>query len=294
MYAVGDKVYPSLEPRVGLRVLLMDDLSFKTSYQYVTQYLHLLSSSNVTLPIDLWVPVTANIPPMHSHQVAAGFFYNLLGKVDFSVEGYYKTMDNVLEYKDGASFVSSTTGWEEKVNVGRGWSYGVEFLAQRTIGKFTGWVGYTWSRTERKFDRKGMEINKGEVFPARYDRTHDLSVTLQYRPIKLIDLSATFIYGTGACGTLATQIAPNGESFITKRYNYRMPDYHRLDLGINFHFDRPKGRYGEHLLNVSVYNAYNHQNPYYVYVGSGENEEPTLQQVSLFPILPSISYTFKF
>ena len=296
MYAVGGKVYPSLEPRVGLRVLLMKDLSFKASYQYVTQYLHLLSSSNVTLPIDLWVPVTANIPPMHSHQVAAGFFYNLLDLVDFSVEGYYKTMDNVLEYKDGASFVSSTTGWEEKVNVGRGWSYGVEFLAQRTIGKFTGWVGYTWSRTERKFDRKGMEINKGEVFPARYDRTHDLSVTLQYRPIKLIDLSATFIYGTGACGTLATQIAPNGESFITKRYNYRMPDYHRLDLGINFHFDRPKGRYGEHLLNISVYNAYNHQNPYYVYVGSDEKNynKIELHQVSLFPILPSISYTFKF
>ena len=205
-------------------------------------------------------------------------------------------MDNVLEYKDGASFVSSTTGWEEKVNVGRGWSYGVEFLAQRTIGKFTGWVGYTWSKTERKFDRKGMEINKGEVFPARYDRTHDLSLTLQYRPIKLIDLSATFIYGTGACGTLATQIAPNGESFITKRYNYRMPDYHRLDLGINFHFDRPKGRHGEHLLNISVYNAYNHQNPYYVYVGSDDKNfnKKELYQVSLFPILPSISYTFKF
>ncbi|MBR5238052.1 MAG: TonB-dependent receptor [Paludibacteraceae bacterium] len=296
IYSVAGKVYPSLEPRVGLRILLMDDLSFKASYQYVTQYLHLLSSSNVTLPIDLWVPVTANIPPMHSHQVAGGFFYNLMDLVDFSVEGYYKTMDNVLEYKDGASFVSSTTGWEEKVNVGRGWSYGVEFLAQRTIGKFTGWVGYTWSKTERKFDRKGMEINKGEVFPARYDRTHDLSLTLQYRPIKLIDLSATFIYGTGACGTLATQIAPNGESFITKRYNYRMPDYHRLDLGINFHFDRPKGRQGEHLLNISVYNAYNHQNPYYVYVGvdSDNSDKPALCQVSLFPILPSISYTFKF
>ncbi len=297
LYAVDNKVYPNLEPRVGLRILLLRDLSFKASYQYISQYVHLLSSSNLMLPIDLWVPVTRTMPPMTSHQVAAGFFYNIPNIADISVECYYKSMNNLIEYKEGASLITSTDNWTEKVNLGRGWSYGVEFLVQRTVGKFTGLIGYTWSRTERKFDREGMVINGGKTFPARYDRTHDLSVSLQYRPTKLIDLSATFIYGTGACGTLATQIMPDGSAVATSRNNYRLPDYHRLDLGVNFHFDRRKGRYGEHLLSVGFYNVYNHQNPYYVYVEDvyvNGNREPNLNQVSLFPMLPSISYTFRF
>ena len=297
LYAVDNKIYPNLEPRIGLRLLLLRDLSFKASYQYISQYVHLLSSSNLMLPIDLWVPVTRTMPPMTSHQVAAGFFYSIPNIADFSVEGYYKSMNNLIEYKEGASFITSTDNWTEKVNLGRGWSYGVEFLVQRTVGKFTGLVGYTWSRAERKFDREGMLINGGKIFPARYDRTHDLSVSLQYRPTKLIDLSATFIYGTGACGTLATQILPNGFAVTTSRNNYRLPDYHRLDLGINFHFNRPKQRYGEHLLSLGFYNVYNHQNPYYVYVEDvyiNGKRERNLNQVSLFPILPSISYTFRF
>ncbi len=295
LYAIENKVYPNLEPRIGLRLLLLRDLSFKASYQYISQYVHLLSSSNLMLPIDLWVPVTRTMPPMTSHQVAAGFFYNIPNIADISVEGYYKSMNNLIEYKEGTSLITSTDNWNEKINLGRGWSYGVEFLVQRTIGKFTGLIGYTWSRTERKFDREGMVINGGKTFPARYDRTHDLSVSLQYRPTKLIDLSATFVYGTGACGTLATQIMPDGSAVATSRNNYRLPDYHRLDLGINFHFDRRKGRYGEHLLSVGFYNVYNHQNPFYVYVEYDyQNKKRVLNQVSLFPILPSISYTFRF
>ena len=295
LYAINNKVYPSLEPRIGLRFLILRDLSFKASYQYISQYVHLLSSSNLMLPIDLWVPVTSTMPPMTSHQVAAGFFYNIPNIADISVEGYYKSMNNLIEYKEGASLITSTDNWNEKINLGRGWSYGVEFLVQRTIGKFTGLIGYTWSRTERKFDREGMVINGGKTFPARYDRTHDLSVSLQYRPTKLIDLSATFIYGTGACGTLATQIMPDGSAVATSRNNYRLPDYHRLDLGVNFHFNRRKGRYGEHLLSVGFYNVYNHQNPFYVYVEYDyQNKKRVLNQVSLFPILPSISYTFRF
>ena len=297
LYAVGNKVYPNLEPRIGLRLILLRNLSFKASYQYISQYVHLLSSSNLMLPIDLWLPTSSTMPPMTNHQVAAGFFYNIPKIVDISVEGYYKSMNNLIEYKDGTSFVSLIDSWTEKVNVGRGWSYGIEFLAQRTVGKFTGLIGYTWSRTERKFDREGMILNGGKTFPARYDRTHDLSISLQYQPTKKIDLSATFIYGTGARGTLATQILPNGLEVATSRNNYRLPDYHRLDLGANFHFNRRKGRQGEHLLSLGFYNVYNHQNPFYVYVEDvyvNGKRERNLSQVSLFPILPSISYTFRF
>lgn len=296
IYVSEGKTYPSIEPRVGLRLLITKDLSFKASYAYMSQYVHLLSSSNLTLPTDLWVPVTKRIPPMNSHQAAAGLFYNLLDQVDFSIEGYYKNMTNIIEYKDGASFFLSTTGWEDKVSIGDGYSYGIEFLAQRSVGKITGWVGYTWSKTMRRFDRPGMEINFGKEFPAKYDRRHDISIVLQYSPTKRIDLAGTWVYGTGNCGTFATQLGPNGESIITSRNNFRMPDYHRLDLAVNFHFPRKKQRKGEHLLSISVYNVYNNKNPFMVYVGTSDNDytKKALRQVSIFPILPSISYSFKF
>lgn len=294
LYCTKSKVYPNIEPRAGLRILMTNDFSFKASYSYMTQYVHLLSSSNVTLPTDLWVPVTDNIPPMKCHQVAGGFFYNVLGYFDISIEGYYKKMANVLEYKDGATYVSINGDWEDKVCVGDGYSYGIEVLLQRSVGKFTGWIGYTWSRSIRKFNREGMMINEGKEFPAKYDRQHDLSISLQYSPVKLVDLGLTFIYGTGTCGSLALQQSPDGMPLLTTRNNFRMPDYHRMDFSANFHFDRkPKKdgtpRKGEHQLNINIYNLYNHKNAYMVYVDNGK-----LMQLSIFPILPSIGYTFKF
>jgi len=294
LYCTKSKVYPSLEPRVGFRVLITNDLSFKASYSYMTQYIHLLSSSNVTLPTDLWVPVTDSIPPMKCHQVAGGFFYNVLGYFDISIEGYYKKMYNQIEYKDGATYISVNGDWEDKVCVGDGYSYGIEVLLQRSVGKFTGWIGYTWSRSIRKFNRPGMVINEGKEFPAKYDRQHDLSITLQYSPVKLVDLGLTFIYGTGTCGSLALQSSPDGTPLLTSRNNFRMPDYHRMDFAANFHFDRkPKKdgtpRKGEHQLNINIYNLYNQKNAYMVYV-----EGDQLMKLSIFPILPSIGYTFKF
>ena len=333
LYGINGKVYPSIEPRVGLRALLYKDLAFKASYSYTTQYVHLLSNSDVSLPTDLWVPVTDKIAPMHSMIVAAGLSYNICNQVEASVEGYYKRSVNLLEYKDGASFFGSSTTWQDKVVMGDGWSYGVEVLLQRKTGPVTGWIGYTWSRTMRQFNREGQEINFGRPFHAKYDREHDLSITLQYQINKRIDLAGTFVYGTGTRATLATQhyYDPTlGEEveYFEERNNYRMPDYHRLDLGINFHFphkysawgqqeptrkqqrkiwNRPEklakhqaiyesGKYAwckhaEHLLNISVYNVYCHANPYLMIADATES---TLYQVSIFPILPSISYTFKF
>ena len=301
IYATEGRTYAALEPRIGLRMLFSDHLSMKASYSEMNQYVHMLSNSNISMPTDLWVPATAQIEPMRARQAAAGLFYEL-GPVDFSVEGYWKGMDNLLEYRDGASFLGSSTGWEEKVAVGRGWAYGVEFLAQKKTGKLTGWIGYTWSRTMRQFDREGNVINFGRPFPAKYDRRHDLSIVASYEFSKKFDLSATFVYGTGLCGSLALQMVsvppgygftnstftnPYSVDYLESRNNYRLPSYQRLDLGVNFHRFFRNGCH--RTINVSVYNVYNRNNPFLVYrVGS------SLAQLSIFPIMPSVSYTFYF
>ena len=294
LYAVANKVYPSAEPRVGIRLLATKDFAIKLSYAYMSQYIHLLSSSNVSLPTDLWVPVTDKIKPMRSMQVAAGLSYNVLEQVQLSVEGYYKKMLNLIEYKDGASFMGSTTGWEDKVCMGEGWSYGVEFLAQRTIGKLTGWIGYTWSRSMRLFDKEGQQINYGKPFHAKYDREHDLSLTVQWAVNHLVDLNATFVYGTGTRATLGTQLYYDPEYhktvvYVPERNNYKMPDYHRLDIGATFHYALRKHPDMQSVWNISVYNVYNNMNPFLLY-----NQGSTMYKVTLFPIIPSVSYTFKF
>ena len=302
LYAINGKVYPSLEPRIGLRALIYKDLAFKASYSYVSQYIHLLSNTSVSLPTDLWVPITKDIPPMRSMQVAAGLSYNLLNQLEISVEGYYKYSKNLLEYKEGASFMGSASNWDEQVTLGNGWSYGVEILLQRTVGPVTGWIGYTWSRTMRQFD----EINFGKPFHAKYDREHDLSVALQYTINKKIDLAATFIYGTGNRATLSTQtyydpILGKYIEYEPERNNFKMPDYHRLDLGANFHIPHKQSgnptlskggwlKNAEHIVNLGIYNVYCHMSPYLIYT----SENGKLYQLSIFPIMPSISYQFKF
>ena len=298
LYHINGKTYPSLEPRVGMRFLPYKDLALKLSYAYMSQYVHMLSNSSVSLPTDLWVPVTKNIPPMRAIQAAAGITYNICNQVELSVEGYYKRMINLIEYKDGASYLSGRN-WEELVCVGDGWSYGVEVLLQRKVGPVTGWIGYTWSRTMRQFNREGQEINYGKPFHAKYDREHDLSVTLQYQINKKWEIAATFIYGTGTRGTLALQhttdylfsdpVAGTNVPIIEERNNYKMPDYHRLDLGATCHLHGKKHPEYEHIVNMAVYNAYCNFNPFLVYVSGGY-----LYKLSLFPIIPSVSYTFKF
>ena len=303
LYATSGRAYHSLEPRLSLRALLTDDFSFKASYSEMSQAVHMLSNSNISLPTDLWVPSTDRIEPMRSRQAAAGFFYSL-GPVDLSLEGYYKLMNNVLEYRDGASFFGSSTGWEDKVAMGRGWAYGVEFLVQKKTGRLTGWIGYTWSKTMRQFDREGHVINFGNPFPAKYDRRHDLSITAAYEVTKKIDLAATFVYGTGICGSLALQtiqMMPGYErqfdyylladtfslNYLEGRNNYRLPSYQRLDLGVNF---KRTFRNGHHrTISLSVYNAYNRNNPFLVY-----RDRRQLKQLSIFPVMPSLSYTYEF
>lgn len=316
LYAVNNKTYLSAEPRLSARALLSDEISAKLSYCEMSQYIHMLCNSNLSLPSDLWVPVTKNIEPMRSRQVAAGLFWDK-GGFEYSIEAYYKGMDNVLEYKDGASYFSTSTGWEDKVCMGQGWAYGVELLAQKKLGKTTGWIGYTWSKAMRKFDKPGMEINAGKPFPAKYDRTHDLSIAIAHEFTKNFDVSATFILASGNRGTLASDYIAGGTigeggstadfwtqfdqiSYVYERNNYRMPLYNRMDVGMNL--KRPK-KHGTAIWNLSIYNVYNRLNPYMIMPDThyeyDENDNvvatwPVLTQVSIFPFMPSFSYTYKF
>ena len=315
-FNVQSTFYQSLQPRLGIRALITDKLSAKAGYAAMSQYIHLLSNSNISLPTDLWVPVTKRIEPMKSQQYSAGLFYNFKNIIDFSVEGYYKSMDNLIEYKDGASFMGSSTGWEDKVSMGRGWAYGLEFLAQKSIGKTTGWLGYTWSKSERLFDRPGEELNNGEVFPAKYDRRHDISLVVSHKFNEKIDVAGTWVYSTGNSGSLALQnysaaTVPGDDysyyynyqgsiPYISKRNNYRLPDYMRVDLGVNFHKQK---KHGVRTWNVSVYNVTNQKNPFLVMPSNSERyDERTntyiydkkLTKLTIFTILPSISYSFKF
>lgn len=318
-FAVGGEFYHSLQPRLSARMMIGDNLSLKAGYAYMTQYVHLLSNNNISLPSDLWVPVTERLKPMNSSQVSVGAFYDIPGLFDISVEGYYKTMSNLLEYKDGASLMATTSGWEDKVCMGDGWAYGVELLLQRSVGRTTGWIGYTWAKSMRQFDRPGEELNDGRPFPAKYDRRHDLSITISHKLTDNIDLSATWVYNTGNCATLAMQyyhqlpndfydatgslpMTPTLE-YIPSRNNYRYDPYHRLDLSVSFHKQK---KYGLRTWNISVYNAYNNMNPFMMYPSYEtvlkEHEDGALEVVSkqvfkkltIFPIIPSITYSYKF
>jgi hypothetical protein len=215
-------------------------------------------------------------------------------------------MDNLVEYKEGASIFSFENDWESKVALGEGKSYGLEVLLMKKLGKTTGWIGYTLSKSTRLFNRPGQEISFGEEFPYTYDRRHDVSIVISHSFNDHIDMGLTWVYGTGNATTLGVETYPayypmgfNGYNYnygrdITyyeNRNNYRMPAYHRLDIGINFHKQK---KWGKRTWSFSVYNAYNRQNPFYLDWDYDKTGQLKLYQFSLFPIIPSIAYHFEF
>jgi hypothetical protein len=262
------------------------------------------------LPTDLWVPATDRLQPQTSHHVAAGLARTFRKVYEISIEGYYKTMDNVLEYKEGASFLNPDNRWEDRVLQGDGRSYGMELFIQKKTGSLTGWLGYTLSWTDRLFE----ELNNGERFPYKYDRRHDFSIALIKRLNKKVELSGTWVFGTGNSISLpvgvyqaSNPVQPNltPETLIYpdyydfgKRNGYRMAPYHRLDLSVSF---MKETKWGERRWVFGVYNAYSRRNPYYIDVEKKEKnymgdiyQKYDYIQYSLFPIIPSISYQFKF
>ncbi|HPE87268.1 MAG: TonB-dependent receptor [Bacteroidales bacterium] len=304
-FKVEKSFYTSLEPRLSLWYKINDKMSIKTAYTTMTQYILLLTTSRISLPTDLWLPVTDKIKPMHSKQLAAAVVYQLTHELEVSVEGFYKTMENVIEYKEGASFLSLQTDWQDKITVGNGIAYGGEFLVKKDVGKTTGWIGYTLSWSWREFE----ELNFGERFPAKYDRRHDIGIAITHKFNDHYDLGLVWVYGTGNAVTLGTQnyysaTIPNTWMWYQNQLthyegknNYRMPAYHRMDVGFNY---RKEKKRGNAIWNVSLYNAYNRRNPFYMFedyeysIAPNTQGHKVLKIISLFPVIPSVSYSFSF
>ncbi len=291
-FSIGSKTYLSLQTRVAARYLITKDISVKASYAQMDQYIHLLTNASVGLPTDLWVPVTERIPAQRSQQVAAGVAYTHNKKYEISVEGYYKKMNNIIEYSEGASYLNPTSNWEDKVQVGKAWSYGAELFLQKKAGRTTGLIGYTLSWTNRQF----AAINFGNKFPYRYDRRHDLKTAIVHKINNHIELSADFVFGSGQAITLPAgrYLDDDGNEIqaYEKRNGYRMAPYHRMDVGISF--TKKKKRYLRSWI-WSVYNVYNRKNPFYIYLGEDDvTRLPAYKQISLFPVLPSVTFQIKF
>lgn len=313
-FFVNDEFYHSLQPRISGRLLITPHLSFKAAFSRMDQYIHLLTNATIGLPTDIWVPATDKTPPQSSYQTAVGFAYNLKDSWYFTLEGFYKTMSNLIDYSEGSSFFEYGVDWEDKIERdGTGLSYGLEFLARKDIGRFRGWVGYTLSRVDLQF----ATLNNGEPFPYTYDRRHDVSVVIMFKVNEKLDASVTWVYGTGKARTLAvSRYAPDNHDFSNpgNGYNYygpttnsyfydpdieyfkgknayREPAYHRLDLGVNWHKNR---KWGKTTWSLGIYNVYNRQNTFYLFFGYDESGNRSLKQMSIFMLIPSISYSVEF
>lgn len=309
---VNNKFYSSFQPRLSTRYRLNGGWAFKGSFSLMRQYIHLLTNSGIGLPTDLWVPATDRVKPQQSWQGALGIARSLWDhQFEFSVEAYYKTMDNLIEYKEGASFIGLDSDWQNKVETGSGRSYGGEIFIQKKRGKTTGWLGYTLSWTNRTFDA----INDGKTFPFRYDRRHDLSLVLTHDLTGHWQFSSNFVFGSGTAVTLpVARLLLNttgstvsnrffgnnnnpfafygGELFLySDRNAFRMRNYHRLDVSLRWHKNK---RLGGRIFSISVYNIYSRKNPYFLFLGTNDRGDRVMKQISLFPIIPAVSYRFTF
>jgi hypothetical protein len=284
--------YYCFEPRVNITLLLNETNSIKASYNCTNQFLHMLSNSTSGTPTDMWSPSTQLVKPQKAHQFSAGFFTNLFdGRYEVSVESYYKILQNQVEFEDGAE-VFFNPNIESELVFGHGKAYGLELYIQKKTGKFTGWISYTLSRSLRQFD----DIDNGKWFSARQDRLHDLAIVASYQILPNLFFSATWVYYTGDAVTF-----PAGKYYIdgvmvnlyTERNGDRMPDYHRLDLGLTWVINDTKKFHSE--LNISTYNAYNRKNAYSIsFKENSETGRTEAERLSLFGIVPSISWNFRF
>jgi len=313
-YNRGDIIqfYHGLEPRISGRWLLPDESSIKAGYSYNYQYVHLTSLSAVSLPTDIWYPSTAKAKPQQGWQTSIGYFRNFFENTfESSVELYYKGMKNLIEYKEGALPGDNVNDNTDNLLVfGTGRSYGAEFFLKKKRGDFTGWIGYTLSKTERKFD----DLNDGEPFAAKYDRRHDLSVVLSYKLNERWIFSSSFIFATGNTLTLPSAWYVQDQDLLFaygERNSTRMAPYHRLDVSAVWYSKAYKETVdpvsGETIKKkkrfkynwaFSIYNVYNRANPYFLYVDNdGDflegNFNISVKQVTLFPIIASVTWNFE-
>ncbi len=313
-YSKGDviKFYNGLEPRISTRFLLPDKSSIKAGYSYNYQYVHLTSLSAVSLPTDIWYPSTDKAKPEIGWQASIGYFRNFMNDMfETSVEIYYKKMNNMIEYKEGAVPGDEVNDNTDNLLVyGTGWAYGIEFFIKKAVGKFTGWIGYTWAKTDRRFP----DLNEGMIYPAKYDRRHDLSVVGTYKLNDRWTFSTSFIYATGNTLTLPSSWYVQEQNLLFNygaRNSTRMAPYHRLDLSATLYNKEYKTKTDAQGNEIkvkkkvksnwafSIYNVYSRANPFFLYVDNDGkfldgDFKITVKQVSLFPIIPSVTWNFEF
>ena len=307
-FFVEGEEYLSVQPRLSFWLGLDERSSLKASMVTMQQYIHLLATARgIALPTDLWVPATEQVAPQRAFQVAFGYARTIReGRFEVTAEGFYKRMSNLIEYKEGASYLNAAFGsWQEKVASGKGWAYGSEFFVQKKTGRTTGWIGYTLSWAERKFDT----LNGGRVFPYRYDRRHDASVVANRRVRPSFEVSATWVYGTGQAITLPVgqffsdvhSVAPflryteypwQRYDVLSARNAVRLPAYHRLDLSLRWH---KFSGWADRTLSIGVYNTYSRKNALSVFAETvDDGDDLQFKKLSLLPVIPSITYQLKF
>ena len=306
-FFVNDVTYTSLQPRISARYLLNENQSIKASFATMTQFINLLSNEGIGLPTDIWVPSTENILPQQAWQAAAGYAFKLTKDLDMTIEGFYKQSRNLVSFAEGEGFFdNSFRDFDERVIQGDGEAFGLELFVQKKTGRFTGWIGYTWSKAFRQFE----ELNKGEKFPFTFDRRHDISLVGLYEISDRVNVSATWVYGTGNAVTLPSNtfrtFVRDGDSQIPievnnfeERNGFRMAPFHRLDVGINFSKQKRKHR---RTWSFGAYNTYNRKNPFFIDIDRVRTvddqgnvfTERQLRQRSLIPIIPYFNYSFTF
>jgi len=310
LFHVEGQSYHSFQPRASVRYLLRKNLSVKAAYSKMNQYIHLLSNGSLSQPTDIWVPVTRRIRPMFSHQFEVGAYYQPVREYTFSFETYYKYRNNLIDYKDNSLALSAFSDWEDRVALGKGYDYGIELFAGKTEGRTTATASYTLFWSDRLFP--DGSINKGKRFPSRFDNRHKVNLTFSHKLSQNIEFSANWFFAGGNRITIPDQFylvnSPGSGDNNTPLYaqlipasddknNYRLPASHRLDIGVNFFRHKKNGRMG--IWNISIYNVYNRMNVFNAYTevdyGSGYDVlQLRLKKTTLFPILPSVSYTYKF
>jgi len=300
--------YNKLAPRFASTYILDEKQSFKASYVRSYQFLHMISNSNTSSPTDIWLPSSNNIKPAKSDQVSLGYFRNFNeNKWEFSSEIYYKNIDGIIDYRTGAQ-TTFNADVESELLYGKGRAYGIELLLKKRTGNFSGWISYTLSKSEHKFDN----INNNTWFSAKQDRIHDFSIVASYHFNPRVVLSGTWVYFTGNAVTFPSgkyQIEGQMNSYYTERNGYRMPDYHRMDIGLTIknknykYVINPKTGEKEKVnkrfqsnWNFSIYNVYGRENAYSISFQESDDNPGTTEavQLALFKFVPSISYNFSF
>jgi hypothetical protein len=293
------KSYGGLEARMSARYFLAEDFSVKASYNKNNQYIHTLSNNTTASPTDTWKLSDLNIKPQFSEQFSVGLYRNLNDNMyEISIEGYYKKLKNILDYKTGAKLLLNKT-IETKVLQGEGKSYGIEFLVKKTTGKLNGWFGYTYSRSLNKFESifASETINNGNYFSSNYDKPNDFSLVLNYKLTKRYSLSLNGVYQTGRPVTFPTaKYTYNNVQFVTysDRNKFRIPDYYRIDLSLNIEGNHKIKKFAHSFWNISIYNVLGRNNPYSVFFISEDSGIKAYQSSIFSKAIPTITYNFKF